>query len=167
MRRYPILLCVLMWVSAAVGGESSGSATGAVALETTEHAEARVALRLDIGSVPADARVDEVCLEGVLPGVPEDGSFWIEARRISETWSSDSVSEEPPVLDVVPVCRWEVTTLDYERLGGFVRLDLTGLVREWRESGPNHGIVLEAAGLDAEDLLVGLDQMSLRVLYSQ
>jgi hypothetical protein len=91
-------------------------------------------LELDLSGVSGEARSEFSLF------VAEDG--WSGAGDVSGL----TLSEEPEA-------RWDIEVRDYQRTGGFVRFDITELVKAWiHEELTNSGVVMVTGDMTAASL---------------
>ena len=165
-----IAALILLAPLSANAGRLLREATDAALVPVADGHPATAVLRLDLSEVPQGAHLVGAILEGAMENLPTDGSLWFAAYPIRSDWDQREVraGEEEVAVDEEPTATWEISPLDYERNGGFVRLDLTDLAQSWRgRDRANHGVMIVAEGIDAEVLQAGLSQLKLVLLYSE
>lgn len=149
------LLAALVPVAASAGTWVLEPATAAVA-PAERGAPAQAAFLFDVSGLPQGGNrvVDEALLEWEVPGVSSEGLTEFFAYAVIQTWSVAGVEAGTvPACDEEEIAHWTIEPPDYARHGGFVRLDLTGLVQAWvDQSETNHGIVVVCPTLAAEGL---------------
>jgi hypothetical protein len=150
------ILTALTW-SVSQAGFRSGSAEEAIS--TSVEGVSRVALSFDIEGL-ADFDFDAgqaIYLEWDLTGVPSNARSEYAVYGASGSWD-DASDIQGMALSGDPVGTWDIEIRDYERAGGFVRFDVTSLVRSWiEEEDPNHGLVITTSAVSANTLGAQLD----------
>jgi hypothetical protein len=146
------------------------TATQSTVLPASDAAPARVALQFDLSGIAAGEgrRIDSAVLDWSLSGVSSEATSLFAAYAVTAAWTSSAVGSGTAVsVDEDPAAEWDITPLDYERNGGgFVRFDLTHLVRQWADGErTNHGLLIATPDLSEGTLSSGLAAPRLVVRY--
>lgn len=142
----------------------------AVALPADGSGMTKVALFFDLGELRSgsDRRIDEALLDWRVSPVPSDRRSEYAAFAITGVWTAAGADAGVVVpIDLASSADWEIEPLDYERNdGGFVRFDLTELIRAWSSgSRINHGIVVATDDLASRDLTKQFSGAELTIRY--
>ena len=140
----------------------------AVVLQSDEAGLTCIALRFDVsGMREGSGRVIfSGNLEWTIQGVASDEGSEFFVHEITEDWQEAQVQETETVeYSATPLHQWEIWPLDYERVGGFVRLNLLSLVESWCDHD-NYGVVVTTPDVAAEVLGRQLANARLVVGYS-
>jgi hypothetical protein len=146
------------------------TATQAVVLPASDVAPARVALQFDLSGLATGEgrRIDSAVLDWSLSCVSSEATSLFAVYAATAAWTSTAVGSGAAVsIDEAPAAEWDITPLDHERNGGgFVRFDLTELVRQWAEGErSNHGVLIATPDLSETTLGNGLAAPRLVVRY--
>lgn len=129
----------------------------------------KVAMTFDLSKLAQDSSVElqTAVLDWPMAGLTGEEATTCEAHAITSSWSPSGVSSGQ-ALDVAaePAAIWEMDTLAYSRLGGFVRLDVKKLVGDWLANpSQNFGVVIVFKDLTSQDLSGRTDSPRLRIGY--
>ena len=135
-----------------------------------EDGPTQVFVRFDLSNVPdvQTVRVDGALLEWRVTGVPSDRESEYAVYPVTASWSGAGVAEgTAPGRAEDPFDTWSYTARDYQRnQGGFLRFNLTPLVRGWLTgSVTNYGVVIETEDLGPTGLDAQLGAMQLTIRY--
>jgi hypothetical protein len=151
----------------ALGDRLELSPTPIVLLPTESSDTTRIVIEFDLSALPEDTRIDACMFGGTLGEIANDGSAAFAAYRVMARWNPELVASgsESVVWEDEPEATWDVSALDHERNGSFVRFDLTRLARAWhRGERGNYGVLIEGVGISAENLVDGLSELLAVVL---
>ena len=145
-----VLLCL--------GGRQALAESVSIAPEgfvtTTVEGVSRAAFHFDVSSL-ADVDLSAgraIYFEWTVSGVPSNdrseyaiyaaGDEWVDAGDVGGI----ELSEDPEDT-------WDIEIRDYERAGGLIRLNVTGIVQAWLdEETPNNGLVFTTSDVSANGL---------------
>ena len=142
----------------------------ATAVTRVEDGPTQVFVRFDLSAVPdvQTTRIDGALLDWPVSGVPSDQESEYAVYPVTASWSGAGVAEgTAPGRAEDPFDTWSYTARDYERnQGGFLRFNLTPLVRDWLTgSVTNYGVVIETEDLGPTGLDAQLGAMQLTIRY--
>jgi hypothetical protein len=124
---------------------SSGPKGADLILVNNGGSPATVFLKFSFSGVPAESSVSRATLKLFVnsntPGNPNQGSQYnIYLRHINNSWSEQSPTPQSNGTILAIVSGFIPSTLNY------ISIDITGLVRNWINGGPNNGIALGFGG---------------------
>lgn len=144
--------------------------TTSVILPSDGSGVTKVAMTFDLSELAEDSSVElqTAVLDWPMAGLTGAEATTCEAHEITSSWNPSGVSSGQATLDVAaePAAVWEMDTLAYSRLGGFVRLGVKRLVSDWLASpSQNFGVVIVFKNLTSEDLNGRTASPRLRIGY--
>jgi hypothetical protein len=156
-------LAIPSWVNAQV---LTLTPTQAVDLPGDGSGVTKVALLFDLSGIPQGQgrRIDNALLDWRMSGVPSSRRSEYAAYIPAGPWTIASVVV--PTLSE-PTARWRIEPFDYQRnQGGFVRLNLTSLVRDWTGGArQNLGVVVATPDVSGTALVGQLGGAVLTIRY--
>jgi hypothetical protein len=122
-------------------------------LSGSEPGQSRVALLFDLSGL-AGRTVQTALIDWQVSGVPSQRRSEYFLHVPGEAWTSAGVgvSGRTVTLEVEPTAVWDIEVMDYQRVGGFLRFDVTGLVRDWLSGTPNNGVVMVTSDVSGQTL---------------
>lgn len=161
-----VAMCSLMIASASFADVLEVTPSVA-ALRTNDEGETEIFLQFDLSGMrqAEEFKVSEAVLDWTFSSLDEGSSFVV--RKITEDWSTVGIQGESAVAVESSVADdWDLGSLDKERLGSFVRLDLTDIVRGWVESPTtNHGVLIVTESIPEESAAQQTGAAMLTVRY--
>lgn len=97
-------------------------------------------LHFDISNIPADVHVDSAVL--YLSELYKDDASTVYAHRVTAPWSESSVTWDSFNGTFDPSASASV----YAWGGGTAQMHVEGLVQQWVDGTPNHGLLLQEGG---------------------
>jgi hypothetical protein len=130
----------------------------------------RVGLFFDLSSLRSgeNRRIAEAVLDWRVSGLGAEELPQFGAYQVTESWSRTSVNTGSlPTLASEMIADGQVSSLVLETSEGkFLRLDMTGIVRQWAAgTTTNYGLVLATSDLGAKALSPQLGKIQLTVRY--
>ena len=131
---------------------------------------ARIALLFDLSTMRngVGRRIDNANIEWTLNGLPGDRETEFSVREITGQWDAEKVGngvEEVSIPDQA-ADKWPITPRSYESIGGFVRLDLETVVRQWTSGvTANYGVLVATDALDRDAIQLEVQNVKLVVRY--
>ena len=142
----------------------------AVVLPADESGLTRVALQFDFSGMRSGEgrQIHRALLDWKVSGVPSDRHSEYALYPITEAWTTAGAAAGTRVSTAADAtASWDFEALDYQRNGGgFIRLDVTDLVRDWvggEES--NYGFVVTTADVSRQAIADQLSKAELTVRY--
>src|SRR5262245_2084127 len=107
----------------------------------------RVALKFDLSQVPSGSgrQIIVANIDWPLDGLNENEPTTFNVKAITSDWSGSLLQSGATAIEVAnePSDNWLLESLDYERVGGFLRFRIPGLVQAWlNDSTSNHGVMV-------------------------
>jgi len=126
-------------------------------LPSDESGVTRVAIRFDVSQLPTGTHrvITRALVEWTVSGLTAQSECNIYGYPILQSWTAEGAASGRETVEAgeVEVAVWAVEPPDYARRGGYVRLDLLDLVRDWEHGGTaNHGVVITFSDIDRGDL---------------
>ncbi len=143
--------------------------TQAVVLPADRSGVTKVALKYDLSAMRegADRFVAAAVLDWRISGITSGERVTFTAHEPTTSWTATGIGAGTlPTISEDAMTEWDLEDLDYSRLGGFMRLNLTELVDGWAAgTTPNLGIVVETPDLSGNTLSSELQKAQLTVYY--
>jgi hypothetical protein len=139
------------------------------ALVDQESEAAQVAFQFSLDGLDSgeNRRIDMAFLEWSLTGVSDAEDAVFAVYPVLATWSAAGDGAADVSVGESATSEWEITPADHDRgNGGFVRLDVTGLVAGWASgASANHGVVMATGTLSDQALAGQLGSARLVIYY--
>ncbi|MDZ4804022.1 MAG: hypothetical protein SGI90_04045 [Candidatus Eisenbacteria bacterium] len=168
-----LILTSIAWlaVGTADGRSYMLEPTQVIACSGEKVGPARLILTFDFTTFPKRSgwQVQDAFLEWRTAARPSAAAPRFIAYPIIADWIGVDVAQgRAPLLDLARSSEWEIEPLDVERMGGgFVRLDVSAMVKNWVLGLTlDKGILVEADSLPLSVLMTESAGMRLHVLYA-
>ncbi|MFD8527767.1 DNRLRE domain-containing protein [Streptosporangium canum] len=108
--------------------------------------KARAYLRFDTSTLPTSMTSAELNLRNVdAPSCGTEVGGGIQVRRVTGSWDANTIDWSPqPTNTAEDAVTSREGSQAYICGSGFMRWDITGIVRDWQAGAANHGLVLQA-----------------------
>jgi len=146
-------ILLVMFLSLLSFGVSAGAMlkvapSEAVLLPSDGSVGARVAMKFDLSGVAwgSGRQIITANLDWSIAGIDQDAPSSFNVKAITRAWSKETAESGVSAVQCAsePSDHWTLEALDYERIGGFLRLRIPDLVRSWLEnSASNQGVLVE------------------------
>lgn len=137
------------------------------AVRTNGEGATEIYLNFDLSNMrQADEfRVYDAVLDWTLNSLDAGASFLV--YEVTEGWSVAAVEGSSEIdFEASAADEWDLASLDKQRLGSFVRLEITDIVTSWVESqASNHGILITTENVSEASAVQQIGSATLTIRY--
>ena len=127
-----------------------------------------IAMRFDLSSIPAGVVVRAALLDWGFSGLTAVDKVEFTAQEITDTWTETGLTGAEDLDYAEEIADdWLLTEWGFDRLGGFMRLEITDLAAKWVASpSVNYGLLITTGEVSSTTVASQLSKARLTVRYT-